>query len=49
MIYKDVSASWMTQEWNSKSKDSLRALWNNTKCANIFIIGVPDEEKKERD
>ena len=29
-----------------KIKDSLRDLWDNIKCANIQIIGVPEEEKK---
>jgi len=28
-------------------EDSLRDLWNNTKCTNIRIIGVPEEEKKK--
>ena len=27
-------------------EDSLRGLWNNIKCTNIRIIGVPEEEKK---
>ena len=31
-------------------EDSLRDLWEDIKCANIRIIGVPEEEeKKERD
>ena len=28
-------------------EDSLRDLWDNIKCANIQIIGVPEEEKKK--
>ena len=28
-------------------EDSLRDLWDNTKCTNIRIIGVPEEEKKK--
>ena len=32
-----------------RTKDNLRDFWNNTKCTNIQIIGVPEEEeKKER-
>ena len=30
-------------------KDSLRDLWDNIKCTNIWIIGVPEEEKKKGD
>ena len=29
-------------------EDSLRDLWNNIKCNNIQIIGVPEEEEKEK-
>ena len=31
-----------------KNEDTLRDLWNNVKCTNIWIIGVPEGEKKER-
>ena len=30
------------------NEDSLRDLSDNIKCTNIQIIGVPEEEKKER-
>ena len=29
-------------------EDSLRDLWNNIKCTNIQIIGVPEEEEKKQ-
>ena len=29
-------------------EDSLRDLWDNIKCANIRIIGVPQEEEKKK-
>ena len=29
-----------------RTEDSLRDLWDNIKCTNIRIIGVPEEEKK---
>ena len=28
-------------------EDNLRDLWDNTKCTNIRITGVPEEEKKK--
>ena len=31
-----------------RTKDSLRDLWDNTKCTNIQIIGVPEEEEKRK-
>ena len=29
-------------------EDSQKDLWDNIKCANIRIIGVPKEEEKEK-
>ena len=29
-------------------EDSLRDLWNNVKCTNIRILGVPEEEEKKK-
>ena len=43
----------ITAEVKNKGKgmkriaDSLKDLWNNIKCTNILVIGVPEEEKKE--
>ena len=31
-----------------RSEDSLRDLWDNIKCPNIRIIGVPEEEEKRK-
>ena len=31
-----------------RNEDSLRNLWNNIKCTNIHIIGVPKSEEKEK-
>ena len=44
----------MTSEEQNKVKrmkrteDSLRDLWDNIKCTNIRILGVPEEEEKEK-
>ena len=32
-----------------RTEDSLRDLWDNIKCTNIQIIGVPEEEEKKKD
>ena len=32
-----------------KNEDRLRNLWDNFKCSNIQIIGVPDEEEEEQE
>ena len=32
-----------------KNEDNLRDLWDNVKCPNIRIIGVPEEEGKKKD
>ena len=31
-----------------RTKDRLIDLWNNIKCTNIQIIGVPEEEEKNK-
>ena len=31
-----------------KTENSLRDLWDNIKCTNILIIGVPEEEEKKK-
>ena len=32
-----------------RTEDSLRDLWDNTKCTNIRIIGVQEEEEKRKE
>ena len=34
---------------NELNEDNLRDLWDNVKCPNIQIIGVPEEEDKKKD
>ena len=31
-----------------RTEDSLRDLWDNIKCTNIRIIGIPEEEEKKK-
>ena len=30
-----------------RNEDNLRDFWNNVKCPNIQIIGIPEEDKKK--
>ena len=32
-----------------RNKDSLRDCWDNTKCTNIHIVGVPEGEEREKE
>ena len=32
----------------TRTEDRLRDLWNNIKCTNLQIIGVPEEEEKNK-
>ena len=31
-----------------RNEDSLRDLWDNIKCNNVYIIGVPEGEEREK-
>ena len=31
-----------------RTEDSLRDLWDNVKCNNICIIGIPEEEEEKK-
>ena len=42
----------MRTEWrnrNLKNEERLRNLWENFKCSNISIIGVPEGEEEEQE
>ena len=32
-----------------RNEDSLRDLWDNIKCTNICVIGVPEEKRERKD
>ena len=37
-----------TEKRIKKNEDSLRVLWDNSKCTNIHIIWIPEGEERER-
>ena len=50
---EDKTVETTTAEQNKEKtrkriEDSLRDFWNNIKCTNIRIIGVPEEEEKKK-
>ena len=45
----EISTAEQNKEKRMKRiEDSLRDLWDNIKCTNIRIIGVPEEEEKKK-
>ena len=36
------------EKWIKRNEDNLRDFWDNVKCPNIRIIGVPEEENKKK-
>ena len=45
----EITAEEQNKEKRRKRiEDNLRDLWDNTKCTNIRIIGVPEEEKQKK-
>ena len=45
----EITATEQKKEKRTKrNEDSLRDLWNNIKCTNICIIGVPEGEEREK-
>ena len=50
---EDKTVEMTTAEQNKEKRmkrieESLRDLWDNIKCTNIRIIGVPEEEEKKK-
>ena len=40
---------WKKEKRIKRNEDNLRDLWDNVKCPNIRITGVPEEEDKKKD
>ena len=48
-ILVEITALEQNKEKRMKrNEDSLRDLWDNIKCTNIHIIGVPEREEREK-
>ena len=45
----EITAAEQNKEKRMKrNEDSLRDLWDNIKCTNIHIIGIPEGEEREK-
>ena len=44
----EFTAAEQNKEKGMKNADSLRDLWDNIKCNNLRIIGVPEGEEREK-
>ena len=47
-IVEITTAEKKKEKRKKRIEDSLRDLWDNIKCTNIRIIGVPEEEEKKK-
>ena len=47
-IVEITTAEQKREKRMKRTEDSLRDLWDNIKCTNIRIIGVPEEEEKKK-
>ena len=43
-----TAAEQNTEKRMKKNEDSLKDLWDNMKCTNILIIGVPEGEERKK-
>ena len=46
---KDIQSVQQEEKRIQKIKDSVRSLWDNFKCSNIHITGVPEGKEKEQE
>ena len=47
-VVEKKNTIWKRKKKGWKNKDSLRDLWDNIKPTNIWIIGVPEGEEREK-
>ena len=47
-MVKFTAAEQNKEKRMKRNEDSLRDLWDNIKCTNIRIIGVPEREEREK-
>ena len=47
-IAEITTAEQIKEKRMKRLEDSLRDLWDNIKCTNVRIIGVPEEEEKKK-
>ena len=48
-LINQINESERKKEQIKRNEDNLRDFWDNVKCPNIQIIGVPEEEDKKKD
>lgn len=46
----DITQSKQQMEYQTKKKreNNIRNLWDNIKCANLYITGIPEGEEREK-
>ena len=44
----EITDAEQKREKRLKTNESFRELWDNVKCTNIFIIGMPEGEEREK-
>ena len=47
-MVESTAAEQSKEKGTKRNEDSLRDLWDNIKCTNIHIIGVPEGEEREK-